>query len=155
MWQQGEPPFETYAAGVWRSPKGEVTKPPTAAARPWRIMVLQEAPRPKKNPRWKVISVDERGELEMPAGSRYRCLYNPVSYRPTPDDRMEHVEQWRLVREVRCSSDGFRTYTPRPYAVSYGPDGKVLAKTGEQAELYLVDTASSGTLRATILLRSE
>jgi hypothetical protein len=152
----GKPPLEAFVPGQWRSPKGDVVAhPPEAAARPWRVLMLQDSPRPKKNPRFTSIAVDSGGELEMPAGSRWRCLYNPVSYRPTADEMMHGVQVWELLRTTRCSSDGWRTYSQGLYSIKYGAEGQVLARTGEQSELYLWDTVGGVPLQMTIILRPE
>jgi hypothetical protein len=152
----GKPPFEPFVPGEWHSPKGDVVAhAPEAAAHPWRVLMLQDSPRPKKNPRFAPIPIEASGELEMPKGSRWRCLYNPVSFRPETDEHMKEVESWELLRATRCSSDGWRTYTQSLYSIKYGPDGAVLARSSEQSELYLTDTVGGQPLQMTIILRPQ
>lgn len=152
----GKLPFEPFVPGEWRSPKGDVvTHPPEAATHPWRVLMLQDSPRPKKNPRFTPINTGASGELEMPKGSHWRCLYNPVSFRPESDELMRGVETWELLRNTRCSSDGWRTYSQSLYSIKYGPDGAVLAKSSEQSELYLADVVGGEPLQMTIILRPQ
>lgn len=149
-----EPPIDKHEPGVWKGPKGSVTAP-EAATTPWRVMVLQEQPRPKKNPLWKKIPAEESGFLEMPERSSYQCLYNPVFYRPTPDEFMKGVEAWEVLRGVRCSNDGFRTWSEALFSKVVGGDGSYVPKKGAQAELTLSDLIMGKRVRITILLRAD
>jgi hypothetical protein len=145
-------PFEEFKPGEWKSFKGAVFHPPDAANRPWRVMMLQEIPRPKKGPRWTVIPIEKSGEIEMPAGGHFRCLYNPVLFRPVEDEGMKDVERWEVIRGVRCSADAFRTYSQALFLVGYAPDGRLVKKSGDQAELYLHDQIRGQSYDITILL---
>lgn len=148
-------PVETFKPGEWKSFKGAVFHPPESANHPWRVMMLQESPRPKKGPRWTTLPIEQSGEIEMPQGSRFRCLYNPVTFRAIQDEGMASVEQWDVIRGVRCSADSFRTYAQALFLVSYAQDGKLLKRSGDQAELYLHDRVEGQPLEVTIMLKPD
>lgn len=150
-----EPPFEKAVPGVWKSPKGAEVLAPEAANAPWRVMVLQEDPRPKKNPQWKKVPVGESGLLEMPERSSFRCLYNPATYRPVADEFLRGVEVWEVLRGVRCSNDGFRTYTEALHAKFVGGDGSYTPRKGAQAELSFSDLIMGKRVRVTVILRPD
>jgi hypothetical protein len=150
-----EPPFEKFEPGVWKGPKGASVPAPDAANTPWRVMVLQEQPRPKKNPLWKKIPVAESGYLEMPERSSFKCLYNPAVYRPAADEFLKGVEVWEVLRGVRCSNDGFRTYTEALFVKPVNGDGTYVPRKGAQAELSMIDLIMGKRVRITILLRAD
>ena len=150
-----EPPFEKFEPGVWKAPKGTTVAAPEVANGPWRVMVLQEDPRPKKNPLWKKIPASESGFLEMPERSSFQCLYNPVVFRPTPDEMMRGVEFWEVLRGVRCSNDGFRTHTEALFPKVVLGDGTYVPKKGAQAELTMNDLIMGKRVRITIILRPD
>jgi hypothetical protein len=151
----GKPPFEVYVPGAWKSYKKEVFAPPAAAVRPWRVLMLQEQPRPKKNPQWKTIAASESGFLDMPEGSGFSCLYNPATFRPWANEHLTGIEKWDVLRSVRCSSDGWHTFSQAVHSITVSADGQAIAKSSEQAELYLSETVSSKLLATTILLRAD
>src|SRR4051794_18060838 len=88
-----KPPLVAFKKGEWISPKGAITPAPAVAGHPWRVLMLQEVPRPKKNPHWKTIPVEASGDIELPAGSRYRCIYNPVEFRAPTNEQASGVER--------------------------------------------------------------
>jgi len=151
----GPPPIERFAPGEWKNNKGETLVAPDAALRTWRVLMLQEKPRPKKNPRWQAIAAKDSGTLQMPPGSSYRCVFNPIQFRPWSDEWMKSVERWDVLRNVRCSADGFRTYSQAIHRVTFAPDGKELGKSSDQAELYLHERLHGEPTDITIVLRSD
>jgi hypothetical protein len=78
-----------------------------------------------------------------------------VVFRPIEDEGRMSVEQWDVIRGVRCSADSFRTYSQSLFLESYAPDGKLLKKSGTQAELYLSDHVGGRPLEITIVLRPD
>jgi hypothetical protein len=149
----GELPFEEFKAGEWKSPKGKVITTPEPANAPWRIMVIQEQPRQKKNPQWKTVAVSQSGELEMPERSSYRCIYNPVVFRPWQDEYLRGVERWDVIRGVRCSSDGFRTYSEALHVKVVSGDGSQVVNATPQTELSLHDIIRGKPVRITVIVR--
>ena len=91
----------------------------------------------------------------MPREGRFRCLYNPVVFRAIEDEGRESVEQWDVIRGVRCSTDSFRTYSQTLFLESYAPDGKLIKRSGTQAELYVSDQVGGRPLEITIVLRPD
>jgi hypothetical protein len=146
-------PVEAFQAGEWKSPKGEVFRPPQVASETWRVKVMQEIPRQKKNPRWRTLKIDEAVDLEMPPGTRYRCLVNPVRFRPWEDEISSKVIKWDLIRSVRCSSDGWRTYSELVHGVSMGGGGETPSPISRQGELYLHDWVDGKRSQITVLVQ--
>jgi hypothetical protein len=150
-----EPPTEAFVAPEWKSFKGVVFQPPQAANHPWRVITLQEWPRPKKTPHWRVVKREEAPELEMPERSRFRCIVNPVVYRVVEDEVPLKPQGWTLLRTVRCSSDGWRTYSQAAYSEFVGQDGTPGDRSGRQAELYLHDVIDGKGVEITMILRPD
>jgi hypothetical protein len=148
-------PVEPFHPGEWKSYKGKIVKAPEASNPPWRVMVLQEKPIPIKNPRWKTIPISESGELQMAERSSFRCVYTAVEFRPWADEYMKSVAKWDLLRAVRCSSDGFRTYSQAWHQKTLGGDGVEVPGGPEQAELSLYDLIGGKPVTTTIILRSH
>jgi len=146
-------PIEAFKDPVWKNFKGEAFHAPESSLRPWRAMAFQEVPRPKKNPRWRTIAVHEAVELEMPKGSRFRCLVNPAEVHVQEGEMPTKPAGWRVIRAVRCSSDGWRTSSQAAMSVSYGLDGAQGERSERQAELYLLDTVDGKPTRIAMLLQ--
>jgi hypothetical protein len=132
-----------------------VFKPPEVANELWRVMVVQNEPRQNKNPRWKKLKVDESFDFDMPPGTRFRCLVTPVRFRPWENEISSHVIKWDLLRSIRCSNDGWNTYTEAVHGVSMGGKGENPTPTARQAELYLHDWLSGKRSEITLILRWE
>lgn len=149
-----EAPLEAFEKPEYRAPVGgQAFTPPAAALAGWRVLMLQVEPRPKKNPQWTDVSAGASGELEMPAGSAFRCIYNPAKFRGAGDESMKGLEAWDVIREVRCSNDGWRTYSSAGLKVVYDGEGKVLTRSGDQAELALFETISGRPTKISVLLK--
>jgi hypothetical protein len=99
--------------------------------------------------------VAESGYLEMPERSSFKCLYNPAVYRPAADEFLKGVEVWEVLRGVRCSNDGFRTYTEALFVKPVNGDGTYVPRKGAQAELSMIDLIMGKRVRITILLRAD
>lgn len=151
----GNPPLVPFKVGEWRSPKGVVLPAPPAANHPWRVLMLQESPRPKKNPHWKTIPIEASGALDMPPGSHFRCIYNPVEFRTPMNEQFSGVEHWDLVRTVRCSTDGWATYAQAIHQVIISPDGKSISRSIEQTELGLHEVINGVPIDYTVALRAD
>jgi hypothetical protein len=149
------PPFEAFKPGEWRAPRGTIIGAPPAANRAWRVLMLQEQPRPKKNPHWQTIPVGASGNIEMPAGSHFRCIYNPVTFRTWDDEHLTGPTKWDLLRTVRCSSDGWATYSQAIHVVSMNPSGSQVTPRSDQTELGLHDVIDGHDVQITIALRGD
>ena len=148
-------PFTKYQPGEFKPVTGDPIHPPEAALRAWRVLPLQEKPRPRKNPRWMPASVDRAFGLRMPEGSHFLCLLNPVEFRAVPEESMMAVERWELLRPVRCSSDGWHTVAQSAFSISYAQDGTPGTRSGTQSELYLAETIHGEKVDITVLLRPD
>jgi hypothetical protein len=149
-----QPPFETFAPGEWRTPKGVAIKAPEQSNRDWRVLMLQESPRPKKNPHWKTIPIAQSGALEMPVGSHYKCIYNPVMFRAWPNEHLTEVS-WDLMRSVRCSSDDWATYSQATHVVKISPDGSSVVPAIDQTQLSLHEVIDNHPVDIAIVLRAD
>jgi hypothetical protein len=150
-----KPPIDAYVAPEWKSFKGNVFHPPDAANHPWRVMTLQEKPRPKKNPLWRTLKPDEGVELDMPAGSRFRCVASPVDFQVVLEEIPRAPEGWSLLRTLRCSNDGWRTWSQAAISEFYDQEGKPGEKSSRQAELNLRDVIAGKPVDITMLLRPD
>ena len=150
-----KPPLETFVPGEWRTPKGVVMNAPPASNRAWRVLALQESPRPKKNPHWKTIAIQDSGILEMPVGSHFQCLYNPVKFRSWPNEHVSSVAKWELMRSVRCSNDGWATYSQAIHVVTISGDGATVIPAIDQTELSLNETIDGKPVQSSIVLRAD
>lgn len=153
--RSGKPPVETFAPGEFRTPKNVVIKVPAAADRAWRVLMLQEEPRPKKNPHWRTVKIAESGTIEMPAGSHFKCVFIPVSFRSWPNERLSGVDKWDLLRSVRCSADDWATYSEAIHLVSMSGDGASVVPNVSQTELGLHEVIDGHPVRITIALRAD
>ncbi|HEX4339616.1 MAG TPA: hypothetical protein VH062_27100 [Polyangiaceae bacterium] len=149
-----KPPFEAFKPGEWKTPKGVVLKVPAIGNHDWRVLAFQERPRQKKNPHWKPIAVGESGLLEMPEGSHFRCLYEPVAFRPWPNEHLG-IDQWEVMRAVRCSNDGWATYSQAVHVVSVNGDGSKVVPSIAQTELTLVETIDGKVVQEALVLRAD
>jgi hypothetical protein len=152
----GKLPVEAFSPGEFRTPKGAIIKVPAAADHVWRVLMLQEDPRPKKNPHWRTIKIAESGALEMPAaGSHFKCVFTPVSFRSWPNEHLSGVEKWDLLRSVRCSADGWATYSQAIHLVTISGDGASVAPNVAQTELGLHEVIDGKVVETTVALRAD
>ncbi len=151
----GQPPIETFVPGEWRTPKGVAIKPPEQSNRDWRVLMLQESPRPKKNPHWKTIPIAASGALEMPAGSHFKCIYNPVTFRSWPNEHVTEVVRWDLMRAVRCSNDEWVTYSQATHVVTISGDGSSVVPAIDQTQLSLHEVIDGHPVDIALVLRAD
>lgn len=152
----GKPPLEAFTPPEYRSPVEALAIPaPDGLKKPWRVEMLQTDPRPFKNPRWKTIPIEAGGEIEMPAGSGFRCLYNPLRTQASADESMKVVVSWHTAREVWCSNDGWRTHSATGLIVHYDAGGTPVRGVGDQAELVLFEVIQGRPTKISILLRAN
>lgn len=148
-------PIEPFVAPEWKSFKGAVFHPPEIASHPWRVMTLQEKPRPKKNPHFRTVKAEEGTELEMPQGSRFRCLVNPVDFKVVTEEIPLKPEGWSLLRSLRCSNDGWQSWSQAVITQYFGQDGTKGEQSARQAELYLRDVIAGKPTDITMVLRPD
>jgi hypothetical protein len=148
-------PIEAYVAPEFKNFKGAVFHPPEAAKHPWRVMMKQEKPRPKKNPVFRVVKAEEGVEIEMPAGSRFRCVVNPVDYKVMLEEIPLEPEGWTLMRTVRCSSDGWQTWSQAVIAQYIKQDGTKGDQSARQAELFLREVIEGKPTDIVMVLRPD
>lgn len=156
-WRFGkEPPFEKFEPAEYRPPvHAPVIAAPQGVRNAWRVEMLQTNPRPFKNPTWTKIPIEAAGLIEMPAGSSFRCLYNPVKVRATSDESLKEVATWHAVREVWCSNDDFRTHSAAALLVTYDRAGVAVRATNSEARLELFDVIDGRPTWISILLRAD
>lgn len=148
-------PLETFTKGQFRTRKGAIVTPPEAANKPWRVLALQVEPRPVKNPRWSSIAIEASGSLEMPEKSTFECVYTPVKFEAAWDETMDGVDEWKVLREIRCSNDGWITYSGAGLGMSYDREGKLQFRSADQAELELSEVIRGRPTKISILLRPD
>jgi len=152
----GKAPFETFVPGEYRPPiQAPAVPAPEGLKKPWRVEMLQTDPRPFKNPQWKTIPIEAAGELEMPVGSTFRCLYNPLKIQGTSDESLKEATGWHAAREVWCSNDGWRTHSATGLIVRYDAKGTPVRGMDDQAELVLFEVIRGRPTRISILLRAD
>jgi hypothetical protein len=154
--KSGTPPFEAFVTPEFHPPMGHaVFTPPDALKKPWRVMMLQNEPRPVKNPAWRSIPVEASGLIDMPDGSEFKCLYNPVEFRGAGDESFKGIERWSSRRQIRCTSDDWRTSVSTELLSNYAPDGKLEQRSSDQAELDLAEVIRGRPTQISILLRPD
>ena len=65
----------------------------------------------------------ENVAVQMRPDSRFRCLVTPLSVEAETDDFGSRLEAWVLGRQLRCSSDGWQTWTAYSHLVRVQSDG--------------------------------
>lgn len=143
------PPTEAYVPVTsWASrfaPDKQVPAP-KAESETWRAYVHQFSPMQKQTPQWLPLPATENVHLSMPAGSAFACMVTPLKVEPMAE---MDLEAWVLSRELRCSSDGYRTWTAYPHYVRVSPDGD---RTGQTTRAALRERLPDGTgLRQTVV----
>jgi len=145
------PPFEEFELTTERPPpKGQpATAPPEGALRPWRVWINQEHPAQKKNPAWHAYGPRDRALLDLAPDGNWRCLINPAHVLGKVNERGK-ISTWIVSRNVRCSSDGWRTNAEGRVEAAFDPDGTERV-TLPSAAVYLNDSVN-GTPRSTVLV---
>jgi hypothetical protein len=90
----------------------------------------------------------------LPAGSAWKCIYNPVRFVAQTDRDDERVTGWAVGRNVRCTTDGWATYVEGAHGVTVTLDGK-RAPMSPQMELYLRDRIGEKLAEISVVMRSD
>lgn len=143
--------FEFKEPEPWKSQDGsKVVPPPDLEAETWRVMVNQMEPMQRKNPWWQPVKARETVDLEMPPGSKFRCMVPPLIVAPEPDEYGGSLEAWQFKRSFLCSSDDFRTWSETQLRVrasvkgsrKVGPDAGILLRwrddDGKRNEMFVM-----------------
>jgi hypothetical protein len=129
--------------------------PPESLLEPWRVFVKQERPRQKKNARWRSVPAKDGVELAMPPDSRFRCIVNPLELTPQPAENLRSVAAWMLIRRVRCSNDGWASWTESSFARLVLADGSSKDAV-DHVEVLLREVMDDSSIReTTVLLRAD
>jgi hypothetical protein len=149
------PTFEFKAPAEWKSRDGKSTvPPPDLEAETWRIMVNQTEPMQRKNPWWQPLAAGKTVELEMPPGSKFRCMVSPLVTEVFTDEDQESLEAWDFKRTFACSSDDYHTWTETQLRVRQTAKGK--RKVGPEAGIMLRARADDGKVVETwVMMRSD
>ncbi|HMI93667.1 MAG TPA: hypothetical protein VK509_19975 [Polyangiales bacterium] len=131
--------------------------PPDLAAETWRALVTQNHPLQAPTPRWQALPAADNIELAMQPGVRFRCLVTAVEVVPEADDFNRKLKAWALTRRLRCSGDGWRSWTEYPHHVRLLQDGT--RETTSVAEALLREhddsPAANGTRETELLVRDD
>ena len=113
------------AAQAWHSRMGKpvAIDPPALANETWRVFVNQNQPIQLATPRWLPLPAQDNVEPAMPPGSRFRCLVTPLQIATDANDFGTKLKAWVLTRTLRCSVDGWHSWTEYPHTVRVAPDG--------------------------------
>jgi hypothetical protein len=151
------PPYEPFTLTEWRPPvpkDAPVSRPTKDLLFPWYVIVDQRTPRPKKNFQWTELPAERGGELELPSGSAWKCIHNPVRFVAQTDRDDERLTGWTVVRNVRCTTDGWATYVEGAHGVTASLDGK-RAPISPQMELHLRDRLGEKPAEVSVVMRSD
>lgn len=146
------PPLGTFEVTFELPPKpGQpAPTPPDAALRPWRVWINQELPRQKKNPEWRPYAAKDGALLDVATDGKWRCLMTPARLFAKFDDRKK-VAEWTSSRNVRCSSDGWRTHVETLVRCRFAPDGKPTTSDPPGA-MYLNDVVNQEPRTTVVVL---
>jgi hypothetical protein len=150
------PTFAFMAPQAWHSRKPGVPNapPPDLAQEVWRVLVNQTKPLQAKTPRWQPLLANQTVELEMPPDSKFRCLLPPLQVESEINAFGTQLKAWLLKRTVRCSSDGWQSWTESAHRVRMVPGAS--PESGEDTGLLLREWDASGSVRESfVLLRSD
>jgi len=133
--------------------RGEAIPPPDLAQETWRALVNRHRPHQKKTPHWQPLPATETVELQMPSGSRYRCVVNPVEVTAKSDDFNSKLEAWTLMRTMLCSSDDFASWTEYGHRLRIAPDGS--RQVLHDSEALLRERSTETTSETVVRIRSH
>ncbi|MGD8863498.1 MAG: hypothetical protein PVI30_26020 [Myxococcales bacterium] len=77
-----------------------------------------------ETPRWQPLPATENVMLEMHPDSRFRCMVTPLSVAAESDDFGRELTGWVLERQLRCSSDRWRSWHAYTHEVRVRPSGR-------------------------------
>ena len=130
-------------------PGSNSPEPPAAALRPWRVWINQEQPRQRKNPAWQPYAARQSATLELAADGRWRCLITPTQLFAKFDEPRS-LRSWSATRHVRCSPDGWKTYSETTVHCSFTASGE-LTRCAPPAAVHLADVVG-GEPRSTVVV---
>jgi hypothetical protein len=150
------PTFAFVAPQAWhsRKPGVPIVEPPDLGEEVWRVLVNRTQPLQAKTPLWQRLIASQTVELEMPPDSKFRCLVPPLQVDSEINAFGTKLKAWLLTRPVRCSSDGWQSWTESTHRVRKLPDAS--RELAEDTGLLLREWDASGAVRETfVLLRSD
>lgn len=148
------PDFEP--PGPWRSRRAGTppVAPPKLDAETWRVLVERNRPLQRETPHWQDAPARVAVALDMPAPTRFRCLVTPARVTSAADDAELELRGWKITRELRCSQDGFETWTTHPHRVFLGLDRR--REVELKTEAFLRERQPDGTLHELhVILRDD
>jgi hypothetical protein len=154
-------PFVAPEAWHSRMGKPQTIEPPALANETWRVFVNQSKPIQFKTPRWIPLPAQDNVEPEMPEGSTFRCLVTPLQIATDANDFGTKLKAWVLTRTLRCSADGWHSWTEYPHTVRVAPDGTRTVVTAAEALLRQRDAGGSaagsaaGARETVVLVRAD
>jgi hypothetical protein len=151
------PPSVAFVAPkTWKSWREGVqpVAPPDLTKETWRVFANRELPIQRETPLWQPLAADERVDLQMPVGSTYRCVVDPVEVTPQVNDWGTELLGWDLVRKLLCSGDGWQTWSEYPHRLQLSIDGTRNVAYASEAALR-ERTVSGEVYQTTVLLRSD
>jgi len=136
---RAEPPVQDFQAPkpwvpTWGDDKTPV-EPPDMHAETWRVFVEQSEPLQTKTPHWQKLPADQAVEVQMPEGSRFRCLAQPVTVAPSTNDFGSSLKGWIMSRDVYCSADDWASWQIYPQRDFLAANGERESKLLTQANL--------------------
>lgn len=119
------PTADYVPAQAWRSrtKPAKTVLPPDPTAETWRVLVHQQVPMQARTPLWQPLPATDNVHVQMHTDARFRCLVTPLAVTAESDDFGSELEGWVLERELRCSSDGWRSWQSYAHQVRVAPDG--------------------------------
>jgi hypothetical protein len=154
------PPRTTFVAPQpWQSQgKDKITvAPPDLAQETWRALVTQSRPLQAPTPLWQPLPATDNVELTMQSGVRFRCLVTAVEVAPDADDFNRKLSAWVLTRSLRCSGDGWRSWTESPHSVRLLQNGtrETSAAAGALLREHDDSPAAGGARQTTVVVRDD
>jgi len=146
--------FEPPRAWQSKSPGVPPVQPPEPSEETWRVLVSQNRPLQSKTPHWQAVPATRTVELEMPEASVFSCVVPPLQITSESNTFGTRLDAWNLARSLRCSADGFRTWTEAVHHARRLPDGT--RESGPNTGVLLRERAGDGSAREiSVLLRSD
>jgi hypothetical protein len=115
--------------------------------------VNQEEPRQKHAPEWRTYAAKEAASLDVAADGTWRCLINPVRVTGKANEHGK-TSDWIVMRTIRCSSDGWRSYVEGFAQAAFDGEGKETDVT-PSAALRLSEVVSGVRRNTVVVLEGE
>jgi hypothetical protein len=143
----------------WQSQGEEkvTVAPPDLAQETWRALVTQFRPLQAPTPLWQPLPATDNVELAMQPGVRFRCLVTAVEVAPDADDFNRKLSAWVLTRSLRCSGDGWHSWTESRHSVRLLQDGtrETSAAAGALLREHDDSPAAAGARQTTVVVRDD